>query len=97
VDRPRRRAIGGGALLRPSVLLGTDTRWHHCGVRTQVHVYEPAERPDVEVLVDGQWLAGEARMRWFEDGAWWWNVQWRPAGTQTRRLDGFREERVRRV
>ena len=54
-------------------------------MRTNVTVYEYAERPDVEV-----------RMRWQDDaGAWWLNVQWRPPGEHTRKLDNFPADRVR--
>ena len=35
-------------------------------------------------------------MRWQdEDGNWWYNAQWRPVGSHTRRLDNFPGERVR--
>lgn len=65
-------------------------------VRRNVTVYEPTDRPDVEVLVDGEWLPGEARMRWQDDqGGWWYQVQWRPPGTHTRRLDNFPADRLR--
>jgi hypothetical protein len=65
-------------------------------VRHNVTVYKPADRPDVEVLVDDEWLPGEARMRWQEDsGTWWYQVSWRPAATHTRRLDNFPTDRLR--
>ena len=55
------------------------------------------DRPDVEVqLDDGTWAPGEARMRWQDDAeTWWFNVQWRPPGENTRKLDNFPAERVR--
>lgn len=65
-------------------------------MRRHVTVYAPADRPDVEVLVDGDWLPGEARMRWIDDaGIWWYQVQWRPPGTNTRRLDNIPASSVR--
>ena len=65
-------------------------------MRRNVTVHEPADRPDVEVLVDGEWCVGEVRMQWQEDdGLWWAQVQWRPPGTHTRKLDNFPAERVR--
>ena len=60
-------------------------------------VYAPAERPDVLVrLDDGTEAVGELRA-WYpvgEDG-WRAQVQWRPHGTNTRRIDDFEAERVR--
>lgn len=65
-------------------------------VRHNVTVYDLTERPDVEVEVDGEWLPGEACMRWQDDdGTWWANVQWRPPGSNSRKLDNFPAERVR--
>jgi hypothetical protein len=59
-------------------------------------VHKPLERPDVEVLVDGTWCPGEVRMSTqLDDGRWEFNVQWRPPGTDTRRLDTFGEGDVR--
>lgn len=41
-------------------------------------LYAPDERPDVEVLVDGQWCPGEVRMATeLDDGSWSHNVQYR--------------------
>lgn len=54
-------------------------------------VYRPDERPDVEVLVDGQWRSGELRMV-HDDGRL--NVQYRLNGDVY--LDNFPAERVRR-
>lgn len=61
-------------------------------------IYAPADRPDVEVLVDGDWLPGELRM-WMPEGedAWSAQVQWRPPGTNSRRIDTFEAARVRAV
>jgi len=45
----------------------------------EARVYDPWDRPDVEVLVDGQWCPGELRA-WFPDevtGSWRANVSWR--------------------
>ena len=59
--------------------------------RTLHRVYRPDERPDIEVLVDGVWCEGELRMRTQrEDGTWQPDVQWRPNGEPTRRLDSSR-------
>lgn len=60
------------------------------------HVPEPGDRPDVRVEVDGVWLAGELRM-WTQadDDTWSAQVQWRPGGTSTRRIDTFPQNRVR--
>ena len=59
-------------------------------------VYLPDERPDIEVLVDGLWCEGELRM-WTqrEDGSWHGDVQWRPDGEPTRRLDTFAADSIR--
>lgn len=59
-------------------------------------IYAPAERPDVEVLVDGEWLVGELRA-WFPvgDDEWVAQVQYRPAGTTTRQIDRFAAGDVR--
>jgi hypothetical protein len=44
----------------------------------EARIYQPAERLDVEVLVDDRWLPGELRA-WFpgQDGGWRANVQYR--------------------
>lgn len=67
-------------------------------VTRQPRVYKPYERPDVEVLVDGDWLVGELR-QWKPLGETDWiaEVQWRPAGSHTRRIDDFEPARVRPV
>jgi len=65
-------------------------------VPRQYIVHGPLDRPDVEVLVDGTWCPGEVRMSTqLDDGTWKFNVQWRPPGTSTRRLDTFAETQVR--
>jgi hypothetical protein len=57
-------------------------------------VYEPAERPDVEVLVDDAWHPAEIRMATQDnDGTWRFNAQWR-RDHQTY-LDTFTESQVR--
>lgn len=60
-------------------------------------VYLPADRPDVEVLVDGEWCEGELRM-WLQhpDGSWWGDVQWRrdPGATY---LGSFPTHQLRQV
>ncbi len=57
-------------------------------------VYSPADRPEVEVLVDGAWFYGELRM-WTQhrDGSWWANVMWSSAVAENR-LDTFNAEDV---
>jgi hypothetical protein len=59
------------------------------------HVYPPADRPEVEVLVDGTWYPGELRM-WTqgEDGSWSANVMWSRASGENR-LDTFPSDNVR--
>lgn len=59
-------------------------------------VYAPHERPDVEVLVNGEWQPGEVRMVWWDNaGVMHHNVQYRPAGTDTRRIETFTDDQVR--
>ena len=59
------------------------------------HVYPPADRPEVEVLVDGTWHYGELRMwRRSEEGSWLANVRWTRAQGENR-LDTFPAEKVR--
>lgn len=62
------------------------------------HVPTPGDRPDVEVLVDDTWHPGELRM-WtqHDDGAWTAQVQWRPDGQNSRRIDTFPRDQVRPV
>lgn len=58
-------------------------------------VYEPADRPDVEVLIDGTWYPGELRA-WYPqpDGTWHGDVMW-SAGPAQNRLDTVPAERIR--
>ena len=58
-------------------------------------VYSPADRPEVEVLVEGTWHYGELRM-WTQhrDGSWSANVMWTRAHGENR-LDTFPAENVR--
>jgi hypothetical protein len=60
------------------------------------HIYAAADRPDVEVLVDGTWHPGELRGWWDRDGRRLMNVSWRSAPGMTR-LDTVPAERVRLV
>ena len=68
------------------------------GLSMRHQVYAPAERPDVEVLVDGVWCVGELRM-WShrEDGSWVGDVQWRPTNEPTRMLGTFPASEIRRA
>jgi hypothetical protein len=59
-------------------------------------VYDPHERPDVEVLVDGTWHPGELRGWWDRDGERLVNVSWR-AAVGTTYIDTVRADRVREV
>lgn len=60
-------------------------------------VYAPAERPLVEVLVDGTWHLGELRAwQHREDGAWWGNVNW-TAGPGLTYLDTVPSEQLRPI
>ena len=58
-------------------------------------VYSPADRPEVEVLVEGAWYTSELRM-WTQskDGSWFANVTWSRAHGENR-IDIFPAERVR--
>ena len=58
-------------------------------------VYEPHERPEIEVLVEGAWHYGELRM-WIQhrDGSWSANVMWERAHGENR-LDALPAEKVR--
>lgn len=60
-------------------------------------VYRPAERPNVEVEVNGRWYEAELRM-WQPDadGAWRGQVQWHRAVGSTL-IDTFPSARIRRV
>lgn len=57
-------------------------------------VYPPAERPDVEVLVDGAWYAGELRAWTPGPDGWVAQVQWRRVAGETR-LANFPAAEVR--
>lgn len=60
------------------------------------HIPKPGDRPDVEVLVDGAWLAGEVRMQTQrDDGSWVLEVQYRLPGEHSSRIDSFAAELVR--
>jgi hypothetical protein len=61
----------------------------------EARIYAPAERPDVEVRVDGAWYQGELRA-WFpnDDGTWRAQVQWRRQAGSTG-IDTFVAEDVR--
>lgn len=60
-----------------------------------VRTYRPDERPDVEVLVNGQWYQGELR-QWSADakGSWSAQVNWRRKGGETF-IDTIPAERIR--
>lgn len=64
-------------------------------MRHNVTVHAPADRPDVEVLVDARWLVGEVRQQWQEGEVWLVEVQYRRPGTHSRTIDTFPLERVR--
>lgn len=57
-------------------------------------VYDIAERPEIEVQVDGQWWFGTLRMWTHEDdGTWTAQVTWTRHGEN--RIDSFPAARVR--
>lgn len=60
-----------------------------------VRTYRADERPDVEILVDGQWCKGELR-QWSVDGSDNWSAQvtWRRQLGQTY-IDTIPENRIR--
>ncbi|HZW45809.1 MAG TPA: hypothetical protein VFF32_15765 [Dermatophilaceae bacterium] len=62
----------------------------------QHQVYRPAERPDVEALIDGQWRPGELRA-WtqHEDGTRTFDVQYQPVGTNSRTIGTFTADEIR--
>lgn len=62
------------------------------------YVPKPGDRPDVLVDVDGTWLPGELRM-WVQadDDSWSAQVQWRPVGTNSRRVDTFAQSAIRQA
>lgn len=59
-------------------------------------MYAPADRPDVEVLVDGEWRPGELRA-WYPVGETDWEglVDWQPSGSLSRRPDRFPAGQIR--
>jgi hypothetical protein len=67
-------------------------------MRRNVTVPAPADRPSVEVLVEGRgWVAGEVRMQWrAPDDAWWAEVQFRSPDHHSTMIDAFPAERVRK-
>lgn len=70
--------------------------WAMIMVMPTHHIPKPGDRPDVEVLVDGQWLAGEVRMQTqHDDGSWELEVQYRLPGEHSSRIDSFAAELVR--
>lgn len=58
--------------------------------------YSPAERPDVEVLVDEVWLEGELHAWAKRDGVWWGHVTYRTGPAQQYRRV-LTEDRIRLV
>lgn len=62
----------------------------------QARIFAPADRPDVQVLVEGDWRPGELRA-WYPAGetAWEALVDWQPVGSTSRRPDRFPQDRVR--
>jgi hypothetical protein len=58
------------------------------------HVYDVMERPDAEVLVDGQWWPAELRMRTsLPGGSYRYNASWHRDGHTY--LDDFDQDQVR--
>lgn len=59
-------------------------------------IYKPLDRPDVEVLVDDQWLPGELRAwRQYDDDTWSAEVQYRPPGEHSSTIATFPAADVR--
>ena len=58
--------------------------------------FTPADRPDVEILVDGVWYAGELRAWLPRDDGWHGNVEY-STGVGENRLDTVPEYRIRRL
>lgn len=64
-------------------------------------IYEGMDRPGVEVLIgpehghDEQWTVGELRMWRHDSSGWAAQVQWRPPGDRSRKIDWFASTRVR--
>ena len=71
------------------------TRWEHRRMSRQV--YSPADRPEVEVLIDGVWYPGELCM-WTQasDGSWSADVMWSRVSGENRN-DTFPADHVRPV
>lgn len=65
-------------------------------MRRNVTVPEYADRPDVLVQIDSEWVRGEVRMQWQEgdDDAWWVQVQYAD-GHSSRKIDNFPVDLVR--
>jgi hypothetical protein len=59
-------------------------------------VYRPADRPEVEVLVDGTWYSGEVRMWTNRDGTWYADVGW-SSGPAENRIRTFSADQLRRL
>jgi hypothetical protein len=45
--------------------------------RDRARIYPADDRPDVEVLVDGEWYPGELRAWYPRVDGWWGNVSYR--------------------
>lgn len=58
--------------------------------------YAPADRPAVEVEVNGRWLPGELRMWTRREGGWWAQVSYSEAAGMTR-IETVPASRVREV
>ncbi len=59
-----------------------------------VRTYRPDERPDVEILIDGQWCRGELRQWSVADELWSAQVNWRRDVGETF-IDTFPADRIR--
>lgn len=58
--------------------------------------YQPLDRPDVEVDVDGVWCPGELRMQvQDDDGTWSLQVQYRPPGDTSSHIVTVPADQVR--
>jgi len=53
-------------------------------------VFPAHERPDVEVLWEGEWCPGELRMQTYRAGQWWCDVQYRRPGELSSHVDALR-------
>ncbi|MCW2496380.1 hypothetical protein [Jatrophihabitans sp.] len=58
-------------------------------------IYAPADRPAVEVLVEGTWCYGVLRMWTPTDAGWVGDVQYFLPGETSGRLDTFSAEQIR--